>query len=199
MNFRFLGWMLVIGLAGCAGWRPPLSALGQQELAWLKQLDQFELQGRVGVRGNKGSWHGSLRWTYRDNRDRVVVSGPFGQGGVVIQVQENWIQIEQADGQIRVSDQPDQLLEEILGVAVPLQALRYWIRGLPAPGQAQTEYAPDGRLQRLIQAGWQVEYLEYQRVGQGALPAKLVLAGPRQVRLKLVIDRWETTLESEQA
>ncbi len=191
--------MLAIWLGGCAWWRPPLSVVGQQELAWLQQLDRWQLQGRVGVRGDQGNWHGSLRWVYRDDWDRLVVSGPFGQGGVVVQVQANWIRIEQADGRTRVSDRPEGLLEEVLGVAIPLKALRYWIRGLPAPGPAEIEYAPDGRLQRLIQQGWQVEYLEYQAVGRGTLPVKLILVGPRGVRLKLIVDRWEIGVESEQA
>lgn len=200
MSFRFgLGLVLAIWLGGCAWWRPPLPAVGQNELAWLDRLDRWQLQGRLGVRGNKESWHGGVDWTYRDERDRLVVSGPFGQGGLVIQVQADWIRIEQADGQTRVSDRPEGLLEEMLGVAVPLKALRFWIRGLPAPGQAEIEYGPDGRIRRLLQRGWQVEYLEYRSVGPGALPVKLTLTGPRGVRLKLVVDRWEVGIGSERA
>lgn len=191
--------MLAIWLGGCAWWRPPLPAVGPKELAWLQQLDRWQLQGRVGVRGDQGNWHGSLRWIAQDKQDRLIVSGPFGQGGIVIQVQANWIRIEQADGRTRISDRPDRLLEEVLGVAVPLTALRYWIRGLPAPGPAEIAYASDGRLQRLLQRGWQVEYLEYQTVGLGALPVKLILMGPRGVRLKLIVDHWGIGIGAEQA
>ncbi|MFN3920092.1 MAG: lipoprotein insertase outer membrane protein LolB [Methylohalobius sp.] len=194
-----LGLLLAIWLGGCAWWRPPLSTVDQKELAWLKRLDHWQLKGRVGVRGEKGNWHGNLRWTYQEGQDRLVISGPFGQGGVIIQVYPDWIRIEQADGQTRVSDQPEELLEEVLGVAVPLTALRYWVRGLPAPGQSEIESGPDGRMRRLLQGGWQVEYHEYRAVGPYALPARLSLSGPRGMHLKLIVDRWEVGVEPMRA
>lgn len=200
MSFRLgLGLLLGVWLGGCAWWRPPLPALGQKELDFLQRLDHWQLQGRVGVRGERGNWHGSLRWIYRDGQDRLIVSGPFGQGRVVIQARADWIRIEQANGKVRVSDRPESLLEEVLGMAVPVKALRYWIRGLPAPGRGELEFGPDGRLRRLQQRKWQVEYQEYRAVGPYALPVKLELTGPRGVYLKLIVDRWEVGLEPERA
>ncbi|GAB6068770.1 lipoprotein insertase outer membrane protein LolB [Methylothermus subterraneus] len=193
------GLLLAIWLGGCAGWRPPVSARGQEELAWLESLPYWQLQGRVGVRAEQGSWHGSLDWIYRDGQDRLVIFGPLGQGKVVIQARADWVRIEKTNGQVQVSDRPQSLLKEALGVAVPLQALHYWIRGLSAPGEGEVEFGPDGRIIRLRQQGWQVEYHEYRSVGSYALPVKLSLTGPRGVHLKLIVDRWEVDVEPKRA
>ncbi|MBN2700746.1 MAG: outer membrane lipoprotein LolB [Methylothermaceae bacterium] len=201
MSFRArLGLLLLIGLAGCSAWQqPPLPVADQVELAWLRGLDHWRLHGRIGVRGEEDNWHGGVRWDYRKGHDRLVVSGPFGQGGAVIEVWPNWIRIEGADGRIQVSSRPEQLLEQVLGVAVPLPLLHYWVRGLPASGAAEVEYDAGGRLRRLRQKGWEIEYLEYRAVGDGVLPVKLVLSGPMGVRLKLIVDRWEIEVDSGHA
>ena len=54
------------------------------------------------------------------------------------------------------------LIQEQLGFAPPLDALRYWLLGLPAPGDAQESRSPGGQLLSLTQQGWLVEYQEYQ-------------------------------------
>ncbi len=189
---RFGVWLLALSLlGGCAWWRPsPLPKLNREELAWLERLDRWHLQGRIGVRGERGSWHGGLRWTYEEGQDRLVITGPLGQGAVVIQVRSDWIEIAQANGQTQVSDRPEELLKEALGVAVPLKALRYWIRGLPAPGRGEVEFSPDGRVLRLRQGKWQVEYREYRVLKAHVLPVKLELIGPG-VSVKLLVDLWE--------
>ena len=57
---------------------------------------------------------------------------------------------------------PILLLEQTLGLRLPVTGLRYWVRGLPAPGPTallQTDAA--GRLTRLEQNGWVIEYPSY--------------------------------------
>ena len=200
-SLHFGVWLLALGLlGGCAWWRPPspLPRLDREELAWLERLDRWHVQGRIGVRGERGNWHGGLHWTYEDGQDRLVITGPLGQRAVVIQVRSGWIEIAQANGQTQVSDRPEKLLKEVLGVAVPLKALRYWIRGLPAPGGGEVEFSPDGRVLRLRQGKWQVEYRQYRSLKTHVLPVKLELIGPG-VSVKLLVDLWEVDGGRERA
>jgi len=192
----FLPLALAAGLWGCAGPRASLPVVGAEERAWLVQLHNlgWQLRGRVGVSGGRDRWHGSLSWEHFRQGDWLTIAGPFGQGGVRIRVREGWIRIYYADGRIRESFQPEKLLGQILGIPVPWEALGYWVLGLPAPGKSKAEYDSLGRLRRLDQHGWQIEYLRYTVVESGALPAKLVLSGPDGVRLKLIVDRWETVV-----
>ncbi len=194
-RFISLVLVLVLGSSGCALKKPvvPRQAV---ERAWLAHVAErgWRLHGRIGVRSGEGNWHGGLRWLHRDDRDSLTLSGPFGQGGVKIEVQDGWIRIRYHDGRLRESHRPRVLLEEALGIPVPLQALHYWVLGMPAPGIPVTRRRYDslGRLAYLSQNGWRIEYREYVVIPPGALPRKIVLTGPGGVVLKLIVDRWET-------
>ena len=189
--------LLPLVLAGCAGWRPPPPTVSETERHWRAALVErpWRLQGRIGVRGGRDSWHGHLRWEHGRDFERLVLSGPFGQGGAVIEARPGWIRLRYPDGKTLESTTPDRLLRQVLGVAVPLAALRYWVLGLSAPGPVSAERDVAGRLRRLRQDGWEVEYQAYGVVGAGALPTKLRLRGPGGIRLTLLIDEWG--LESE--
>jgi outer membrane lipoprotein LolB len=84
------------------------------------------------------------------------------------------------------------LLAQVTGWQLPVTGLRYWIRGLPEPvaGQAQETRDEAGRLNRLEQSGWTIEYQKYQLVGDILLPAKLQLIHA-DISVRIVIDQWE--------
>jgi len=193
----FLIWMALFGLSGCALFRPPLpeASLGEKDWVATVQKNGWQLSGRIGIQGGHESWHGGLQWRYRPGYDVLKISGPFGQGGAVVEVRQGWIRLRRHDGQVQESRRPEELLRQILGVAVPLDKLHFWVLGIPAPGPAQYQYGPGQRLRLLTQSGWQIEYRRYQSVDSGVLPERLVLNGPDGVRVKLIIDRWEIGFE----
>lgn len=194
---------IFVYLGGCAlPSVPPPGALNAEERNWLAGLQSrgWRLNGRIGViSGEKRGWHAGLRWEYLEGVDALVISGPLGQGGVALWVRPGWIRIRYPDGRVQESARPRELLRRILGVAVPLESLHYWILGLPAPAPAKPEYDLLGRLRLLDQDGWQVEYRRYLRLGPGALPAKLILTGPGRVRVTLIVDEWRIGVEPGKA
>ncbi len=194
--------LLFAGLDGCALFKPSVvPEVSQNEERWLAAIQRkgWALRGRIGVQGSDDSWHGSLRWRYRPGHDALKISGPLGQGGVVVEVWPDRIRLTRHDGQVQESNHPEVLLRRLLGVAVPLGKLHFWVLGMPAPGPARLQYGPGRRLSVLSQAGWRIEYPRYRRVDSGVLPAKLIMNGPGGVRVKLIIDRWETGVESRSA
>lgn len=95
----------------------------------------------------------------------------------------------------------EELLMRTTGFRLPLDGLDYWVRGLPAPGsEAERELDVWGRLVRLRQLGWDIEFLEYGEHAGLDLPAKLFarrLAGVGSIarhddsfEVRLVIERW---------
>ncbi len=82
------------------------------------------------------------------------------------------------------------LLTAALGWSAPVESLRHWVIGLPDPeARAWRELDSWGRLGRLEQDGWHVEYMQYTEVGGLALPRRLTVTHPG-IRIRLVIDRW---------
>lgn len=168
---------------------PPDLAAWEQRRGALEVLRRWELEGRVGIVAGEESGSGSLDW--RQNADRVEfeVSGPFGMGGFSITGDDQQMTLRTGDGELTTANLEAELAWR-LGYVIPVSQLRYWVRGLPAPGAVESlRVDAAGRLRELRQAGWYIEYQDYQQVGSRVLPARLSVQG-EGVRLKLAIGEW---------
>ncbi|QQS53387.1 MAG: outer membrane lipoprotein LolB [Candidatus Competibacteraceae bacterium] len=158
----------------------------------LTRLTQWQADGRIGVVNGQDGWHAGFQWTQREPAYRIDIIGPLGQGRITIQGDEREVSIQTQDGQRSTAPDPDLLLEQTLGLRLPVTGLRYWVRGLPAPGPTtllQTDAA--GRLTRLEQNGWVIEYPSYapSSVFNLDLPERIV-ARRLDLGVKLVIEQW---------
>lgn len=187
--------LLIVLAAGCAV-TPPASPTAPD--AWaarqstLARLTQWQADGRIGVVNSQDGWHASFQWAQQDPTYRIDIIGPLGQGRITIQGDEREVSIQTQDGQRSTAPDPDLLLEQTLGLRLPVTGLRYWVRGLPAPGPTallQTDAA--GRLTRLEQNGWVIEYPSYapSSVFNLDLPERIV-ARRLDLGVKLVIEQW---------
>ena len=195
LNWTITLLVLTILLPGCA--TPPPS-LSETENAWtarqtrLAQLAAWQVEGRIGVVSGQEGWHATFQWVQQEPNYRIDLIGPLGQGRVVIESDGQEVRVQTQDGQNWTAPDPDDLLEQTLGVRLPVNGLRYWVRGLPAPGPTpvlQTD--TNGRLTRLEQNGWVIEYLIYvpTSILNLDLPER-VIAQHRDLSVKLVIDQW---------
>lgn len=192
LAFRFVVSSLIVALPGCAVFKPSPEIFQDAEIRrQLAALETWRMDGRVGVRSAEESWHAGLIWNHDRDVDRLYISGPFGQGALNIKVSEHFIRVASADGSVEESEDPERLLESMIGIAVPVSALRYWVLGLIYPfAEAQPEYDRQGRLVKLNQLGWVAEYQDYETNQRWSLPRKLSVVN-ESARLKLVIDDWQ--------
>jgi len=192
------GLLLVLVLAGCATPSAPLPAsppvsppvsMGSQPAA---ALTAWQLSGRVSLTHGEEGWHAGLFWQTQDDSYYLRVSGPLGQGGFQLNGDARGVVLVDADGQRYTAQNADTLLAQVAGWQLPVMGLRYWIRGLPAPaaGPARLSHDESGRLLRLVQSGWVINYQRYQLVENIFLPEKLQLA-QADTRVRIIIDKWE--------
>lgn len=183
-------------LSACALIRPPPPAAPgiadpeawQEHRAALAAFDHWSLQGRAAT-GRVVGWSGNLSWRQQGESFDVRLSGPLGAGGFRAKGEPGLVRIYTADETVYTND-PEALVEEIIGWRFPLTGLRYWAIGLPAPDRAARLTVNDeGLLTNLLQAGWQLAYAEYQTAGGLKLPRQIVLDNGEDT-IKLVIDRW---------
>jgi outer membrane lipoprotein LolB len=142
------------------------------------------MAGRVAVRYGQDSASGRVQWRHSDSRDDLLITNPLGQGVARITRADGAVRLDTAEGQSYRAGDAVSLTEQVLGWPLPLEGLQDWIRARPAdgvPGQALRD--GEGRLARLRQDGWDVEYQEY---AQGR-PKRIRLTRPG-LDIRLVIE-----------
>lgn len=142
----------------------------------------FKSQGKVNLANY--TWQQTAPSTYVINIDsalhlyRVTVEGTPHQ-----------VKLIESQQRVMTAATPEALLKKRLQTQLPIQALQFWIRGIPAPGHYQAQYDSFGHLDRLEQAGWQLNYDHYTSVKGIDLPQRISITGPQQ-QMRLVIKTW---------
>lgn len=189
---------LILALALLSGCATPPASSPEAANAWtarqgqLARLTTWQADGRIGVVSGQEGWHAGFQWAQRDAGYRIVLLGPLGQGRVIVEGDGSEARIQMQDGQNWTAPDADALLEQSLGVRLPVNGLRYWARGLPEPGSTPTlQTDAQGRLIRLEQNGWVIEYPTYAPTSMLNLdlPERIV-ARRQDLSVKLVIEQW---------
>lgn len=196
---------LALLLSACASFAPQPTAPGsasEAAAAWQRHrrdvaaISAFTLDGRAA---NSLGVKADLRWRqHADGTFDARIAGPLGAGAAALSGNPRHVEIRTANG-VEASDDPEAWMLERAGWTLPLRGLRWWALGLPAPGSpAHTEVDGQGRLALLEQNGWTLLYTEYMDVDGMTLPKRFE-ASNEQIRLKLLIDRWQDVLKSAPA
>lgn len=157
-------------------------------------ITRWNLSAKVALRWSGGAESASLAWSQRDGHSEVELSGPFGAGAVRITHDDDVLQVERG-GERRVYDSSTPAtLAAATGWPIPVDALRFWLRGLPDPGQALDGLILEqGRAREIHQGGWVVSYADYTAAAAGTLPSRLELTRAADgISLRLVNGRWVT-------
>ncbi len=185
-------WLL---LAGCA--RLPerntadMLALWAEHQPRLNGLRNWRLRGGLAVNSRDEGWDARMYWRQQGDSYQLRFSAPLGQGAMLLRGDPDGVVMRTAEGETRHAANPESLLREVAEVSVPLEALYYWVRGLPVPERESEQLllTPDGYLRYLRQFGWEIDYARHRRVDGLRLPEKLVLKNSDWI-VKLVISDW---------
>jgi len=191
---------LILLLAGCAGFGPRETLEGTGDPArWAEHrqqvatLDGWQITGKVGLRvpppGESGS--ATLFWLQRQDYFDIRLSGPLGGGAARLTGRAEAATLEVAgQGRFEASS-PQALLADNLGWSLPVEHLLWWVRGLPAPdSRSRLTLDGEGRLARLEQDGWRIEYPRYAEHQGYWLPERIKLSG-QDLEVTLVLKEWQ--------
>ncbi len=122
-------------------------------------IKSWELRGHLGIQTADNGGSLDLDWRQDDDDYVIRLLAPLGQGSYLISGDSHSATIRMPDGKIRVVDNPDLMFKSVLGVQLPISALRDWVRGLPAASLPLTDirWNKQGLLHIVDQAGWHVE------------------------------------------
>jgi outer membrane lipoprotein LolB len=164
----------------------------------LSSLQSWNLTGRISIQAEQEGWHAAVRWNQRATEYDIKLSSPLGQDVAQLYGDENSVVMRTSDGEDRAAD-PETLLYKRLGWRIPLSGLRFWALGLPdltasAVTPQDRELDSLGRLMRLRQSGWEIDFRRYTSVGSIDLPDKIFLNNRQtgtRLEVRLVVEKWQ--------
>jgi outer membrane lipoprotein LolB len=192
--FRIALGAIALTLAGCAALPPATTPVDPEAQArHLRKLDEigaFSITGRMAVQTEKRGFSGSLRWKHTEDGDHFALYSPLGAQVADIQSTADGVTLVTNDRKTYKADTAETLLQTTMGWSLPLTGLSDWILGRPtnSPHEIVASDA-QGRLMRLKQDGWDIEYASYKTVDGTDLPGKVLLRSP-QLDLKLLVEQW---------
>lgn len=189
--------VLVVLLSACSTppWRVAGGADGDAlarqvaREATLAADDAWSFSGRIAVSNAQDGGSGRIDWVQTGDTYRIELRAPVTRRSWRLSGEDGWAKLEGLDGGPFEGDSAEALLADHAGWTIPLADLAAWVRGARAAGASDAEFAPDGRLARLRQAGWVIDYRAWSDDGMPQLPTK-VFAQRGDERVRLLVDRW---------
>ncbi|MBL4606862.1 MAG: outer membrane lipoprotein LolB [Pseudomonadales bacterium] len=171
-----------------------LAAMWSAHIKQLENLEQWGLTGRIGSRTTYRANSASIQWQQDAEHFKIHLSGPFGQGSLTAEGTSKFITLHSATTGKITSNNPQQLLDEQLGWVFPLSKAKNWVIGNPGkPRHDLEKYTLDdnGRMKLFTDSGWEINYHNYRKTGNIALPHKVVLKH-RGTKIVIIIKSWKT-------
>lgn len=186
-------------LTACTLTKPSGPATSPDSPQWrthqqaVQQLEQYQTRGAFAYLSDQKKVYARFFWQqYSADRYRLLLTNPLGSTELELNVQKDTVQLTDNQGKRYVSDNPEEMIRKLTGMAIPLNNLRQWMLGLP--GEASDFRLDDRyRLSKLTyQQGdltWTVTYQDYNTDLKPQLPSRLELQQGDQ-RIKLKMDSW---------
>lgn len=134
----------------------------------------------MSIRTTEEALSFSLAWIQQAHSYDIRLSGMLGVPVAHLYGSESGVTIELPSKGKYQADSASDLLFQHTGLVLPLESLRFWVRGDPLPGKT---FERDQST--LMQSGWKIEYLEY----QGLDPVRIRLTRP-DLSIMLVVKAW---------
>lgn len=173
---------------------PPASTI---HISWqdreplLNRLQSWDLSGKIAMQSTQDAGTASVNWRQKSASFAITLAGPLGSNSLHLVGKPGSVYMQTANGQSLHANTPEVLVKKAWGFNLPVSNLRYWIRGLPVPQvAANSQFDATGRLQRLTQQGFVINYLNYTHVNAIDLPQRISITSP-SLKIKMIIYRWQ--------
>lgn len=184
--------LLALAVAGACTTTPPLPT------GTRSYRRDIRLSGRLSVSyraaGRPESLQGKFLWAQRGEQIDIELLTPLGQTIARIAIVPGRARIEQSGGEVREADSIDQLTEQTLGWALPVNGLRYWLQGFIQDARGQLASITPDHADTLRSDSWKLRYVSWQADGNTSTPKRIDFTrdtAQNELALRVVIDRWQ--------
>ena len=157
----------------------------------LSKLNHWQVKARVAIKTPEENVSATLDWEKKAEDFDFHIYGMFGATYAHLIQQGNQATLKLPEDQVFYHNDAEQLLYQSLGWDFPVDALSFWIKGLPSgkSGEALTRDVEDN-LSVVVYGDWRVTFSRYQTYS-GHLMPKMIKAVHPQLSLKVVVKDWD--------
>lgn len=192
----FICVLMVFALSACTGVAVKQPGAGgkliyQQRALEISAVRQWSFSGKISLDDGDQGGSGRLLWDVQEDSSELDFHGALGRGAWHLHINPDRATLKLANGDEQIAAKVDDLIQQRIGWALPVDALQWWVRGLAAPGLVTAEqFDASGLLIHLDQFGWSIDINRYKSFAGLQLPVRLD-ARRDNFRVKLAIGRWE--------
>ncbi|MBW8186023.1 lipoprotein insertase outer membrane protein LolB [Shewanella nanhaiensis] len=159
----------------------------------VSQAQAWEMQGKLAVRTADDKFSTNLYWLHTADINELKLTTMLGTTLLSLTTEEGVAKLE-VDGKVYRHHDAQELLTEITGWSIPVDALPLWITGQAAQGDKIISRDPKSRPTVLLSEKdsppWKVEFNSWQEQSGAEIPRLLALTR-EQLRLKIQISQWQ--------
>lgn len=179
---------LFVLLCGCASL--PRTSSNQDQSIGQGAVQGFRFSGRLAVRRPSGTETGKIDWVSRGADQHVELFTPLGSTVAQLDRTPQSVHLVLSDHREFWANDAERLTQSVLGYALPLEGLPWWVLGQVAPLDGATlTRDPQGNPDTLVQAGWRLHYEDWRRVGDQSLPG-IISMQHEELAIRLRVDQW---------
>jgi len=182
--------------------KKPTPKVTGPQAPWLRRqlsmslMPKWQMGGRAALRFKTTAATFGLNWVQRSKQQfSLQIRNPI-TGTVVALIDQNPGKATlKSRGKVSSGADAERLLQQQLGVKMPINGMPYWIRGVMAPQYPVGKVTLDakGRPKQIVQAGWVMDYFNYANLSFDALPRKVNISRKQeQVNVRILAKQWKT-------
>ncbi|MBE9609225.1 lipoprotein insertase outer membrane protein LolB [Chitinilyticum piscinae] len=151
----------------------------------------YALSGKLSIRDARQSQQAMFGWQASAQEDRISIDSPLGQtlAALTIRYDDDGLPLsalfEQGGEMVQAADDPEALLKDLTGLSLPLEGLRWWLRGEVSPFTPAERHEQEGTV-TLRQDGWTIEARDFRPLGKRQQPYR-IQANRDDLQLRIVI------------
>ena len=165
-------------LSGCQSMHSGSSTNTPSNMVQAKKLDNFSINGKIGVTVPADSSIGSnaqggsafYAWAQENDRFAIELIGALGIGKTNIEYNGQTATLVSEKTGTLTADDPESLLQKATGWQAPISQMPYWISGRPAPSDSSPTLDDQGRLVSSVNGEW---HGSFSYKGNDKLPSKI--------------------------
>ena len=189
-------------LAACQT-QPPVITDPEGQRRALENLDTFRVNGGLGVWTDEESISTRIQWQQAGDAFDLLIQLPAGLSSIRVNQQDGLATLVNGGASPVTGNSASILLSQALklSVAVPLEQMSQWIKGLPGQQAQSVKYDAQGRLESMTYVDgtntqWRAKVLKYGQFNNSIVPATiLATGGPYTIRL--VLKEWHADLKGD--